>query len=31
LAIHSIELVRQILDLIAGLNVDGLPKLTAPD
>ena len=31
LAVHSIELVGQILKLIAGLNVDGLPKLTAPD
>ena len=31
LAIHSIEFVGQILELIAGLNVDGLPKLTAPD
>ena len=31
LAIHPIEFVGQILDLIAGLNVDGLPKLTTSD
>jgi hypothetical protein len=31
LAVHSIELVGQILKLIAGLNVDGLSEFTAPD
>ena len=31
LAIHSVEFIGQILDLIAGLNVDGLLELAAPD